>query len=128
MTAAERSLRSELTRLTSGRGLIDGSLVKRRHRCGKPTCRCARGAEFGHRGVYLFRGEGGGKRQLYVPKEWEPRVRQWLDNYHDLRRLTRELCELHWQQVLQREGKRGRGRGRAKGKGRGDRGHGGEAQ
>src|SRR5438093_177071 len=35
MTARERSLRSQLTRLTAGQGLIDGSLLERRRRRGK---------------------------------------------------------------------------------------------
>ena len=55
-------------------------------------------------------------------------MRQWLDNYHALRRLTRELCELHWQEVLGREGKRGRAKAEPAGAGSAGRDHAGEAR
>ena len=80
MSARERSLRSRLTRLTSGLGLMDGSLVERHRRCGKPTCRCARDSQSLHRSVYLFRHEAGRTHQLYIPARWEGRVRQWIDD------------------------------------------------
>jgi hypothetical protein len=120
MGARERSLRSQLTRLSSGQGLMDGSVVERHRRCGKPTCRCARDPQALHRSVYLFRHEGGRTHrrthQLYIPARWEGRVRQWIDNYHELRRLTRELCELHWQKVREREGEPGKGRKQGEGR------------
>jgi hypothetical protein len=38
-----------------------------------------------------------------VPKTWEARVRQWVTDYHDARRLLEELSRLYFEKVRQRE-------------------------
>jgi hypothetical protein len=101
MSVAERQARSALARLVTQRGLLRGNLLERRRVCGKPTCRCPRGEL--HAGLYLVFSEGGKLRQLFVPKTWEARVRQWVTDYHDARRLLEELSRLYFEKVRQRE-------------------------
>jgi hypothetical protein len=51
--------------------------------------------------MYVFLSDGPGKklRQLYVRREWQEQVRQWVANDHELRRLTRELSDLYWKKA-----------------------------
>lgn len=97
----ERKLRSELNRLLSQEGLIHGTLITRRRVCGKPNCRCARGEL--HESLYLVVTEGGKGRQMYVPRDLEGLVRQWIQHYADARRLMDELSRLHWEKVRKRK-------------------------
>ena len=102
MGSRERAWRSALAQIVAGRGLIRGTLQERLQLCGKPACRCARGQR--HRVLYLVLREGGKLRQLYVPKAWEERVRQWVANHRTLRGLLKELSEVYWDKVRRRQG------------------------
>lgn len=101
MSRPERQARSALARLVTQRGLLRGNLLERRRVCGKPNCRCARGEL--HAGLYLVFSEGGKLRQLFVPKTWEARVRQWVRDYHDARQLLEQLSRLYFEKLRQRE-------------------------
>ena len=101
MTLRERRSRSALARLVSQRGLLRGNLLERRRVCGKPNCRCTRGEL--HAGLYLVFSEGGKLRQLFVPKAWESRVRLWVQDYHEIRRLLEEISRLYVEKLRQRE-------------------------
>lgn len=98
----ERALRSKLTQIVSGQGIIRGTLLDRRRRCGNPGCHCAKGP--GHPALYLILSDGQRKRQrqLYIPKEWHDRVRHWVDNHRQIRELIHEISELHWNQIQRR--------------------------
>lgn len=100
MSAKERQFRSKLAQLIGQRGLIRGSLLVRRRRCGKPTCKCARGE--GHQSLYLVISQGGRSRQLFVPKAYEQAVRQWVADYHRARELMEEISRLYWEKIQQR--------------------------
>lgn len=102
MSVEERRVRSRLTQIVSTEGLIRGTLLERERACGNPRCRCATGQK--HRAVYLMLREDGKLRQLYVPAAYEARVRQWVDNHKQLKQLLRQLSDIHWQQVKQRQG------------------------
>jgi hypothetical protein len=99
---AERALRSKLTQIVSSQGLIRGTLLDRQRRCGNPGCHCAKGP--GHPAVYLILSDGKRQRQLYVPKDWHDRVRQWVDNHRKARELIHAISELHWNRVKGRQG------------------------
>jgi len=101
MSAAERQLRSVLNRLVGQEGIMHGTLIERQRVCGKPNCRCARGAL--HASLYLVVSEGGRGRQLYVPRAWEATVRQWIGNYGQARQVLEDLSRLHWDKVRQRQ-------------------------
>ena len=101
MSAAERRGRSELARLMTQRGLLRGNLQQRHRTCGKLNCKCARGEL--HAGLYLVYSEGGRLQQRYVPKDWEPLIRQWVTDYQRARRLLEELSRLYVEKLRKRE-------------------------
>lgn len=100
MSAAERRTRSRLAQLLSQRGVIRGTLLARKRKCGKANCRCARGE--GHESLYLVISQDGRTRQLFVPKDWESRVRRWVEDYHRARELMEEVSRIHWDKVRDR--------------------------
>ena len=101
MTVQERRSRSALARLVTQRGLLRGNLLERRRVCGKPNCKCTRGEL--HASLYLVFSEGGKLCQLFIPKAWESRVRLWVQDYHEIRRLLEEVSRLYVEKVRQRE-------------------------
>jgi hypothetical protein len=102
MSAPERRARSRLVQLLSQRGIVRGSLLVRRRVCGKAGCKCTRGQE--HESLYLVISEKGRTRQLYVPKDFEPLVRRWVEDYHQARELMEEISRLYWDKVRERKG------------------------
>lgn len=73
----------------------------RKNTCGKPNCRCARGEP--HLALYLVQSQGGKSRQLFIPREWEERVRQAVNDYQELQKLVEQLSELEWKRLEDRE-------------------------
>ena len=102
MSVEERKARSQLAQLVSQRGLMRGSLLLRRMKCGKSNCRCAKGE--GHQSLFVVISEKGRTRLLYVPKDWEPLVRQWVEDHHRARQLMEEVSRIYWDRVRQRRG------------------------
>ena len=102
ISPAERSLRSKLTQIVCGQGLIRGTLLHRQRRCGNPGCHCAKGP--GHPGLYLILSDGKRQRQLYIPKQWHERVRQWVENHHQVKALIHEISQIHWKSIQDRQG------------------------
>jgi hypothetical protein len=101
MSAQERQLRSALNKLLSQQGVIHGTLITRLRVCGKGNCRCAKGHL--HESLYLVVTEAGKGRQMYVPRQWEMAVRQWIQQYAQARRLMEELSDMHWDKVRKRQ-------------------------
>jgi len=102
MSAQERKTRSRLAQIISAHGLMRGSLLVRRRKCGRPTCHCAQGE--GHESLYLVISEKGRTRQLFVPKEWESRVRQWVEDHRQARQLMEEVSRIYWDKLRKRQG------------------------
>ena len=80
----ERKLRSQLFKFLQHRSFIRGSLVNMARACGNPGCKCARGEK--HESLYLAArvSEEGGKtkrKMIYIPPEWEARLREWVETY-----------------------------------------------
>jgi hypothetical protein len=101
MSPAERRARSQLAQLLSQRGVIRGTLLVRKRKCGKANCRCAQGE--GHQSLFLVISENGRTRQLFVPKDWESRVRLWVEDYHRARELMEEVSRIYWGKVRHRQ-------------------------
>ena len=97
----ERHARSQLAQLITQQPFLRGSVVERRRRCGKPTCRCRRGQL--HRSLYLAVRQGQRRALLYIPRPLEETVRQWLDNGRRLREQLETLNQLQLEQLLQRK-------------------------
>lgn len=98
---AERRRRSRAVQLAHSRRLLRGTLSVRNQTCGKDSCRCARGEP--HVSVYLVQSHSGKPRQLYVPKEWEERVRQAVKDYQELQPLLEEISEWEWRRLTRKE-------------------------
>lgn len=101
MPPAERQARSRLAQLLTQRGVIRGTLLVRKRKCGKANCRCAQGE--GHESLFLVISENGRTRQLFVPKDWESRVRLWVEDYHRARKLLEEVSRIYWDKVRNRQ-------------------------
>ena len=101
MSAVERRARSQLAQLLSQRGVIRGTLLVRKRKCGKANCRCAKGE--GHESLFLVISENGRTRQLFVPKDWESHVRLWVEDYHRARELMEEISRIYWDKVRNRQ-------------------------
>ena len=71
--------------------MVRGSLIQNRVRCGKPTCKCAKG-EF-HTAYYLSRRIGGKTRMNHIAKDQVSVVQQWKKNYERLEALLEKLTD-----------------------------------
>jgi hypothetical protein len=78
-----------------------GTLSIRSRRCGRAACRCARGEP--HVSLYLVQSQNGKPRQVFVPKEWEDRVRRAVTDYQELQKLVEEISELEWKRLKERK-------------------------
>lgn len=104
-TTPDTALRRELQRLA--RQMIFGTLAERGRVCGKPTCRCARGAK--HPAVQLAQWAGDGKtRSQHVPSGVLDTVRTGVDAWHRFQAIARELAARNRTQVWTRARRQGR--------------------
>ena len=101
LSPAERSFRSRLAQLVHDHWLVRGTLSVRDRKCGKANCHCASGEL--HPSLYLVQSHDGKPRQLCLPKLWEPRIRQAVDNYQELQRLLEEVSELEWKRIREKK-------------------------
>ena len=99
--AMERSRRSRVAQLSHSSRLMRGTLSIRSRRCGRAACRCARGEP--HVSLYLVQSQNGKPRQVFVPKEWEDRVRRAVTDYQELQKLVEEISELEWKRLKERK-------------------------
>jgi hypothetical protein len=91
LSPSERRAYSRLRQLLGEPGVLRGTLVEMHRRCGKPTCRCARDAEARHRALILCVTLDGKRTSVYVPLDWETRVREWVERYGEMRDLVDQL-------------------------------------
>lgn len=91
--AAERRLYSRLRQLLNEPGALRGTLVQHRHRCGKPTCRCAKDSEARHPVLLLCFSLKGKQTSVHVPRKWEDRVREWVARYGEIRELLEQISQ-----------------------------------
>lgn len=101
LSAAERNFRSRIAQLASTRWFMRGTLSERAGKCGNPGCHCAKGEL--HKSLYLVQSRGGKPRQICVPKAWQERVRQAVNDYRRTQELIEEISELEWKRLEQRK-------------------------
>ena len=73
--------------------LFPGSLYEQKSQCGKPACKCARGA-YRHRQWCLSFLEEGRSRTRAVPPALRPAVAELASRYREVRRARRRLAGL----------------------------------
>lgn len=100
---AERRLYAQARQMLTRPGLIRGSLVVLRRQCGKAACRCARFRRHWHRSLVLKIGENGKQRTIYVPSRWEDRVRSWVAQYVEIRKVLERLSRACVKRVERQE-------------------------
>ena len=98
-----RALYSRLRALLKEPGLIRGNLVEMRRACGKKSCRCHREPAARHRSLYLGLSLNGKHRMLYIPGEWEGRVREWVTRYSEVRQLLEQISLGFLERIEKRE-------------------------
>ena len=82
------------TRLPALEELVRGSVFTRQLRCGKPTCRCARGLL--HRATYLSVSFAGGRTvQITLAPAVVATARRWVANYHAWWRAIEAVSEIN---------------------------------
>ena len=101
LSTAERNFRSRIVQLAAGQWFLRGTLSERWGKCGKPNCHCAQGEL--HKSLYLVQSHAGKPRQICVPKDWQERVRQAVNDYQLLQRLIEEVSELEWKRLQERK-------------------------
>ena len=103
-TAALRKHRQALLRqLPPLQAVLRGSLIERYKRCGKPGCKCARGPGHGPK-YYLSVSFPGLRPQMdYVPQESYAQASEFLANYHRVRQILEEICEINRELLRRRE-------------------------
>jgi hypothetical protein len=91
LSVAERTLYSKLRQLLNEPGLLRGNLVEMRRSCGKKSCACQTDPNCRHQSLYLGVSLNGKRRMIYIPPEWEERVREWTGRYTQLRDVLEQL-------------------------------------
>jgi len=82
--------------------ILRGSVFTRRQRCGKPTCRCARGAP--HRATYLGVSFSGGRTvQVSLPPALVATARRWVANYQAWWTAIETVSEINRDLLRRRE-------------------------
>ena len=103
LSAQERSLYSQLRRLLNEPGLLRGNLVEMKRKCGKQSCRCDCDRDYRHGSLYLGVSLNGKHRMIYIPAEWEERVREWTTRYSQLRELLEEISLASLERLQERK-------------------------
>ncbi len=101
MSAQERKLRSRINQLLAGAGLLRGSPLIRRNRCGNRGCKCWVKDER-HESLAIQVSVDGRSQQFHVPKAMREETLAWVDNYQELRKLLDEIGLLYLDRVKAR--------------------------
>ncbi|MDH7513277.1 MAG: hypothetical protein QHH14_10065 [Clostridiales bacterium] len=97
MTKVERESRSQLKPYISWKEFIRATPTLRKQTCGKPNCKCQKGEK--HTCLVLTRSHHGRPEQLYVPKESEEMVKEWVKNYHAVKELVEQISSSYWERL-----------------------------
>lgn len=98
-----RQRESLLSQLPPLHAVLRGSLIERYSRCGKPGCHCAEGKGHGPK-YYLSVSFPGERPQMdYVPQEFEPQAREYVENLRQAREILEQICEINRELLRRRE-------------------------
>ena len=104
LTPGERKLYSKLHGILTRPGLVRGNLVEMKRSCGKRGCRCQKDPSLRHRSLYLAIRKAGVQRMIYIPKEWEKDVKDWVNRYKEVRAVLEKLSLVFLGRIQKREG------------------------
>lgn len=101
--ALRRRRKSLLRQLPPLEAVLQGSLIERYKRCGKPGCKCARGRGHGPK-YYLSVSRSGARPEMdYVPKGYFEQVRRYVANHRRAREIFAEICAINRELLRRRE-------------------------
>lgn len=100
-------------RLAECGGLIKGSLVVNRRRCGNTRCRCVRGEL--HESLAITYKEKGRSVLVHVPRHLQAAAQRAIQHYHTLKRLVATLHQRNLNEFKKRAGEDRRQRRRGGG-------------
>lgn len=100
-SAEERAVRSRLTKLMHEMAVVRGSIIEVRRSCGQKGCKCERGQK--HPSHYLGVSKKGKVQMQYIPKAWEQRVRQWVNNYQRVKGYVEKLSDIYRDKLIHRK-------------------------
>jgi len=103
LSPKQRAQYSRLRLLLKKPGLLRGNLVEVRRTCGKQACRCRTEPEARHRALYLGLSLEGKHRMVYIPAEWETRVREWVACHAEVRQLLEQIAQGFLERLVNRE-------------------------
>jgi hypothetical protein len=66
--------------------------------CGTAGCKCTRGQK--HVSLYLSIRVKGRRKMIYVPSDWEERIRSWVRTYQEVNGLVDEVSQACLEQFL----------------------------
>jgi hypothetical protein len=102
-SALKRRRMQLLRKLPPLDSVLRGSLIERYKRCGNPGCKCAEGRGHGPK-YYLSVSYPGRVPQMdYVPQADHAEVSQRLANYHRVRDILEQICEINRELLRRRE-------------------------
>jgi hypothetical protein len=93
ISGLQRKRRSLSQRLATCRGLIKGSLVLNRRRCGKAGCRCGQG-DLHESWAFTYK-QAGKSVLVHIPEHLEPDARQAQHDYRQLKALVQTLSAVN---------------------------------
>jgi hypothetical protein len=107
-----RMLHSRLKQVHAARPVLAASLATIARPCGNVSCRCHHGGP-PHPPYHLLTFKVQGKtNSVYVPLDFVPEVRSWIEEHRRLKRLLREITQLslalvrcHAQETKRRRGR-----------------------
>lgn len=85
-----RSLRSKMRKIGS---MMQGTVIYRRMKCGKPNCRCTRGEP--HMYLVVTYKEKGKSKTVYVNRSLEAEALVLSSNYKKYKELLKELTQVN---------------------------------
>ena len=99
LSETDRTARSQLHQLLEQTdGLIHGSLIRMRRRCGSPKCRCAT-QDQKHQSWYLGVTQKRKTRMKHISKDKEVTVRRWLAAHRKARQLLDQISAEAWKRL-----------------------------
>ena len=75
--------------------LVQGSLYKKRIKCGAPSCRCAKGER--HEAYVLTQKVNGKTKTTHVPRDLVDEVKTWANEAKRVKKLMKEISDLNEQ-------------------------------
>ena len=82
--------------------ILRGSLIKRYKPCGKSGCKCANGLGHGPKHYLSVSQKKARPRMDYVPQKVTDQVKNYLENYQQLKAIIEEICLINLELLKRR--------------------------